>query len=466
LSALTVIISGSVALTVGAVVIWILAVGRGQQQLVAYALHFPKNLESDDVMNALAGFSGLLLPWWKRWGVLPHVVLEVQADLSGIRHQILVAETWAPVVENILQASVPSVRFERTEIQTSPVTIAVEYRLSARGRTLEVDAEALSAKLLFGLQPLKPDQHVVVSWILTPAAPVPPVRVADVNDLRRFWRPAGTMPNNEMAAALKQKQSKPLMLGVARIGVASKTIASSRRLLRTVEAAWHESRAPGVHLVRRWIPEPVVAKWITRRTAPLLIWPSTSNTHELSGLIGWPIGATSIPGLALDGSRLLAASPIIPMAGTVVADSNFPGHMRTLALDLEGRLRHVHVLGPTGTGKSTLLVQMVIQDLIAGRGVVLIDPKGDLVQEVLRRIPEGRRSDVVVLDPASPGGRVVGLNPLQVIDPDQRELVVENLVGLFRSLYRANWGPRTDDTLRAAIGALAHAGASLSARCR
>jgi hypothetical protein len=457
LTVLLTIVSGGFALGAGIAAARLLAIGRKSQRLVAYRLSFPKNLAAEDVMSALAGFSGLLLPWWRRWGVLPHVVLETHADVRGIRYQVLVPEHWAPVVENVLEASVPSVRFERAEAETPALTVGAEYRLSARGRTLDVDAEALSAKLLFSLQPLRRDERVVVSWIITPAAPVAPVRIAAVNDVRRFWPPAGTVSNSETAAALKQKQSKPLMLGVVRIGTAAATNRSARRLLRRVEASWHESRAPGVHLTRRFVPEPTVARWLVRRATPLFAWTSIYNTQELSGLIGWPVGAVAVPGLVLGGSRLLAASPIIPTTGTILADSNFPGHLRALALDLEGRLRHVHVLGPTGTGKSWLLVQMVIQDLAAGRGVVLLDPKGDLVQAVLERIPEGRRADVVVLDPAD-ADRQVGLNPLRATDADQIEVVVENLVGLFRSLYSDSWGPRLNDILAAVIGTLARSG--------
>jgi hypothetical protein len=138
----------------------------------------------------------------------------------------------------------------------------------------------------------------------------------------------------------------------------------------------------------------------------------------------------------------------------VVADTTFPGEARPLALNTQGRLRHVHVLGPTGTGKSTLLVNMVTQDLEAGLGVVLLDPKGDLLQAVLERVPDHRRDDVIVLDPAD-SSRPVGLNPLQSVDEDHAEVVVENLVGLFKSLYRHSWGPRLDDILRAALLTLA-----------
>jgi hypothetical protein len=204
-----------------------------------------------------------------------------------------------------------------------------------------------------------------------------------------------------------------MLLTVPRIGVASNDVRRARRLLRDVETAWHESRAPGVHLSRRMVSEARTAKRMIERRAPLVSWPATFNSHELSGLIGWPIEAVAVPGLALGGCRLVPASPAIPRSGTVIGDSNFPGDPRPLAIDVEARLRHVQLLGPTGTGKSTLLCSMALQDLEAGLGVVLLDPKGDLVQAVLERMPSKRRGDVIVLDPADTS-RPVGLNPLRL----------------------------------------------------
>ena len=73
---------------------------------------------------------------------------------------------------------------------------------------------------------------------------------------------------------------------------------------------------------------------------------------------------------------------------------------RPLALSLPDSLRHLHVIGPTGVGKSTLLLSLITQDMTAGRGVVVVDPKGDLVADVLDRVPPERTGDVVVIDPA------------------------------------------------------------------
>ena len=96
------------------------------------------------------------------------------------------------------------------------------------------------------------------------------------------------------------------------------------------------------------------------------------------------------------------------------------------------------------SGKSTLLLSLVTQDMNAGHGVVVVDPKGDLITEVLDRVPPGRISDVVVLDPSDEVG-TVGLNPLARAG-ENGELVVEELTSLFRQLYRACSGVRGPTT--------------------
>jgi energy-coupling factor transporter ATP-binding protein EcfA2 len=154
--------------------------------------------------------------------------------------------------------------------------------------------------------------------------------------------------------------------------------------------------------------------------------------------------------LVLGGCRLLPASRAIPSSGTVIGLSTFAGETnRPIGLDLNARLRHLAVTGPTGVGKSTLLTQMVLQDAEAGSGIVVIDPKGDLVDTIAERLPASRLEDVIILDPAD-DARPVGYNPL-ASTPDTRELVVEQVLGVMRAIWEANWGPRTDDILRGCL---------------
>jgi hypothetical protein len=422
-------------------------------QLVGFRLSFPRSLEQEPIGRALAGFSGLLLPWWRRWLATPFVSLETVATSGGIHHYLITPENWSQAARNILQASVPAVRFEAVAVPEIKVRTAAEYRMTDHGRPLLIDAPGMSAKLLASLQPLDQREAVLIQWVVTPHGPVVPAKVgAKTTD--------GLLPafehsqDAEAASALRRKQAQPLLLASGRIGVVASTGWRELKLLRQVEAAWHESRAPGVHLERRMLLSRWVRRSMSDRRVPFSAWPVTVNAEELTGLVGWPVDLAAIPGLVLGGCRQIPASPHIQSTGTVMADSTYPGDERPLAVDLQSRLRHMHLLGPTGVGKSTLLVQMAVSDLVAGRGLVMLDPKGDLVQAVLERVPERRRRDVIVLDPADTS-RPVGLNPLRSATGASGEVVVENLVGLFKSLYRHSWGPRLDDILRAALLTLA-----------
>jgi hypothetical protein len=428
-----------------------------RSHLVAYRLHFPRGLDAKDVVTALAGFSGLLLPWWRRWLATSFVSLEVHADSKGISHHLIVPEGYARSIESVLSAAVPSVRFEPEDVPDMAVRQAIEYQLTSNDRPLSIDPAALSVGLLSTLQPLTGDDKLVVQWIVAPHPPVSSIRQQAVTPGFR----GDTTIDSELAAALKAKQAHPLLLAVGRIGATTSSPATEIQRLRRVEAAWHVARAPGVHLRRRLISKARVARALAQRRFPSTIWPGRLNAEELAGFSGWPIELNGLPGLQLGGCRQIAASPIIPRTGTVIADSTYPGDVRPLAIDVEGRLRHLHVLGPTGVGKSTLLAQMVIEDMEQGRGVILLDPKGDLVSTILEHVPEHRRADVIVLDPADTS-RPVGLNPLRSANGVSAEVVVENLVGMFKSLYSYSWGPRLDDILRAALLTLAGAeGATL-----
>jgi hypothetical protein len=122
------------------------------------------------------------------------------------------------------------------------------------------------------------------------------------------------------------------------------------------------------------------------------------------------------------------------------------GARRPVALSVPDARYHLHVMGATGSGKSTLLTNLALGDVSAGRGVVVIDPKGDLITDLCDRLPETAAARTVLIDPEDPDAAPV-LNVLTGPDPD---LVVDNLVGIFRSIFAAFWGPRTEDVLRAA----------------
>jgi hypothetical protein len=121
----------------------------------------------------------------------------------------------------------------------------------------------------------------------------------------------------------------------------------------------------------------------------------------------------------------------------------------------------MQILGPTGVGKSTLATGLALADVAAGRSVVLIEPKGDVVSDILARIPRDRLDDVVVVDPAEPQ-LPIGLNPL-LAHGRSAELIADQVLAVFRALSES-WGPRLEVVMHAALLTLARRGdASLCA---
>ncbi|KAB2938284.1 MAG: type IV secretion system DNA-binding domain-containing protein [Hyphomicrobium sp.] len=107
------------------------------------------------------------------------------------------------------------------------------------------------------------------------------------------------------------------------------------------------------------------------------------------------------------------------------------------------RRRHIYLIGKTGTGKSTLLLNLMLADLERGHGFALIDPHGDLALAVAAATPAWRTNDVVYLDP-SDLAHPVGFNPLYGVSVDHRPLVAAHIVAAFQHIWGSSWGPRLE----------------------
>jgi type IV secretory pathway TraG/TraD family ATPase VirD4 len=130
-------------------------------------------------------------------------------------------------------------------------------------------------------------------------------------------------------------------------------------------------------------------------------------------------------------------------------------------LDPEERRRHLYIVGQTGTGKSTLLLNLIQQDLGAGEGIALLDPHGDLAEAALAFVPRSRTNDLVYINPADTE-RPIGFNPLAQVRDDLKPVVADGVVSAFRHVWPDSWGPRLDYILTNAVRALIDApGATL-----
>lgn len=432
------------------------AVGTASERRRAYGLTFPRGIKPEQVVAFTRSLSGLLPPWWRRPFGSPVVVFEARADAGGIRHRLVAPAGAADYVLSQLWAALPGIRIEEEPGSPEPLrlTDALELRLSGHAQLRVDQPETTSAGLLATLQPLRDGEAAVVQWVVTPTTqkPLPAPSLSAVQVL--FGGQSAQPQLSLQLAAERDKQAEPPVLAVGRLGVRASRPGRSRQLLRRLLGAMHRGTAPGVSFRRRWLPSELAADRIERAAGPLTRWPALLNARELAVFLGVPMRDTQLPGLRAGAARQLPASPDIPRTGRVLGRSTFPGTHRQLALSVPDSLRHLHVVGPTGTGKSTLLLNLIAADMAARRGVVVIDPKGDLVADVLARVPKCRAADVVLIDPTD-STRPVGFNLLAGAN-EAPDLVTDQVVSIFHHLFAAFWGPRTDDILRAALLTLAH----------
>ncbi|MFC3499909.1 type IV secretory system conjugative DNA transfer family protein [Micromonospora krabiensis] len=184
-----------------------------------------------------------------------------------------------------------------------------------------------------------------------------------------------------------------------------------------------------------------------------------ATVAELAALAALPQDQ-AVPGLDRARAKAVPAPVQVPSGGRsvkVLGRSQIGHH--SVGLRVTDARQHVHVVGKTGVGKSTLLLNMILADITAGRGTVVIDPRGDLVTDILDRLPASYAKKIVIIDPDqdNPGC----FNPLD--DRGDPHLAVDNLVGIFAKIFQGQWGPRMDDTMRVAcLTLMRHAKPTLS----
>jgi Type IV secretion-system coupling protein DNA-binding domain len=402
----------------------------GRRDRVRLATRFPVGF---DAAQAAAGLDGLAgLPY------TTELVAEVVATEGAIKHSLLVPQAARESVRSTLVGAVPAIRVtEAPALPSQPATLSLRLRVSTPTLLLTDNAVSASRSLLSGLAHLREGEQVAVRWALTPGSPRP----------RREPKEA-TPRQRESTRAWTAKTGARGFSVSGLVVIRAATFARARELASHIESVLRSRRgsAGGIRVTYERGDRTLSALPKVHRSSG---WLSVS---ELVPLLGLPLGSDAVPGVEVGASRELPVPRHVPRSGgRRLLIGRDAGGERSVVLSAEAATVHLAVVSPTGGGKSTLLLRCILDDLAGGYGGILLDPKNQLVSDLLDRVPPEHADRVVVLDPSAPGP-VPGLDVLGSGDPDVRTEVV---LSALRGIYKDAWGVRIDSYLRMGLRTLA-----------
>ena len=377
------------------------------------------------------------------------IVWEVRCKNGKVRYLMGTSKKSISKVQEVFKAH-GEVQFSETE-HRALVQDSRKIRISKPVLSLNTEvSSAMVRAALAAMTGAKADTECVVQLILG-AAFAPKTVPKDLPDPNATWLDAlldnvKTAPQ-EYRRAAKDKADQYSFDAVIRVGMTGEHTATR---LNNIVSAMRTLEAAGVHIhAEKESPDN-----LNNLALPWKM-PLRLSVKETACFLLLPAGEEEIPG-----TPSLHPKPLLPPKwykepkcqtnSRVYAVSTDNDHKK-LSISPKDALEHTVLLGPTGSGKSTAMEHLILSDIDAGRSVLVIDPKADLVTSILERLPEERKDDVVVIDPSDPSP--VGFNPLSYNqDPS---LTADSILAVFQEIFSQNWGIRSADILSGALLTLA-----------
>lgn len=255
----------------------------------------------------------------------------------------------------------------------------------------------------------------------------------------------------EMIAGAKQKISAPLFASIIRVMASAQDAERADKLAWAVgDALVRQSKSGSNSLMLLSNDEYEYAEHLRdslfRRTHRLGM---ILNSKELANFVHHPSVTIPSQKLVRDTRKTKAAPSIATSKGLLLGKNKHQGNEVTVSIPIFPRLRHMHLIGATGTGKSTLLLNMIVQDIRNNTGLCVLDPHGDLVEKILTYIPERRKKDVLIIDPAD-AEHPVGFNILTAHSDIEKDILASDLVAAFKRLS-TSWGDQMNSVFANAV---------------
>ncbi|MDP2789540.1 MAG: type IV secretion system DNA-binding domain-containing protein [bacterium] len=424
-----------------------------------------------------------------------HFSLEIVADRELITFYVVVPEPMKEFMEQQIQAQYADAEILVTPEYNPfrPTSHVAAAALSLRQRSLfpilsyrRMDVDPLSG-LTNALSKLSADESAVIQYVCRSSHPRWHTRAAAaIRNLRaggkanpsmvgkiisELWSmffstkkssqqeemPKPVSPvQEELIQRLQEKNTKPALDVNIRIVVSSATQQLAATRLQNIMSAFGQYASPETGnrfwknawhsndtIIRNFIYRMFDGNRLTLRPRY-----ATLSTEELASLWHLPLATTETPNIRWVLSRNAPPPVNLPKTGVLLGTSHYRGEEAKIRVAREDRRRHVYVIGKSGVGKSVLMTQMALQDIANGDGVCVVDPHGDLIIDIMGRMPAHRLKDVIHFNPSDMQAPV-GLNMLDAENPEDKDFAVQEMISIFMKLFPPEMiGPMFEHNMR------------------
>ncbi len=378
------------------------------------------------------------------------VIWEVHSRNGKVRYLLGAAKRYVRNIEEVIKAH-GDIQFHEVGAEKRiAVTAARQLKISRPILSLKTDiTQAVIRAGLAALTEDKSGTEIVIQVVLGRAYAPSPVP-ANLVDPNATWLQIllGDVQKAtaESRKTVKEKSEQHTFQATIRIGTTGEN--TSFRI-RSIISAFKVLEAAGVRIREE------DSKTSDLNTAHVpWHFPLQLSVKELANFLLLPAGEEELPGTPGLHPKLTLPPNWYRNPTNQKTDRSFAVSMeainpKRLSISPRDSLEHCHLIGPTGSGKSTAMLHLILSDINAGRSVLVLDPKTDLVNDVLMRIPEERIDDVVIIDPSD--SCPCGFNPLAFKDYGNPSLIADAVLSVLKEIFSDCWGIYTQDVLTAAL---------------
>ncbi|HJY98450.1 MAG TPA: type IV secretion system DNA-binding domain-containing protein [Patescibacteria group bacterium] len=434
----------------------------------------PRNNEFKiDVMEQLfASLYSIKKGGWKqKFNLQPAVSFEIVAKQEDIRFYVWTPKKLADLVEKTVHGAYPDAEVNEVDeynLFTKEGKVAYKsYQLGKSNfypiKTFKDLATDPLSSITSALAKLGPGEAAAIQIVISPAESVWQKEggkfVSDTKKAESDPQKAKFSTSAKTLETVEQKISKPGFETVIRVVVVSPDENTAKSTVTNIGSAFAQFSGDLNSLKSRkvWHKGGFMEDFLYRYQPMFNVFGnhvSVLNSEELATIFHFPNKQVTTPHIFWLNAKTAPAPTQIPGEGLYLGVSSYRGVRRPVYIGAEDRMRHIYVIGKTGTGKSELLKDMILQDIKDGKGLCFMDPHGDALQDIMKLIPPERAEDVIYFNPADTE-RPMGLNLLEAHSEDQMHFVATSVINMMYKLFdpykTGIVGPRFEHAVRNAM---------------